>query len=179
MMSADNEKYPARYESRLTLKDGSDVLVRPVSSSDEALLKDLFGKLSSESQYLRFLRPLRALPEDMLFRLTHIDYDRNFALAAVIPEDGRESVIAVVRYGYDPDEKVTDFAIVVRDDWQGRGLGEILLRQIFAIGREHGITRFVSVMDSTNRIIKQMLRKLDCQVTYSYKQGGTQVEVRL
>jgi len=174
-----NQDYPAKYESRLTLHDGRAVLIRPIAQTDEYLLVDLLNKLSAEALYLRFLRPVSALPEALLYQLTHINYESNFALAAVFEEDGKESIIAVARYGFDPREKVTDFAIVVRDDWQHHGLGKFLITKIFAIGREHGITRCESIINSTNTVMKQLLRKLGLTVKYSYKNGATLVEILL
>jgi acetyltransferase len=177
MPPALNGSYPAQYESRLTLKNGKEVFLRPIVQTDEYLLVDLLNKLSSDSIYLRFLRPVNALPEDMLFQFTHINYHNNFALVAVIQEDGNDSIIAVARYGYDPEENVTDFAVVVRDDWQHHGLGKSILVKIFAIGKEHGISRFVSIIDSTNNTMKHVLRELGYTVKYSYRNGSTQVEV--
>jgi acetyltransferase len=177
MLSTFNEGYPTQYESRFTLKNGSEVFLRPILQTDEPLLVDLLNKLSSNSLYLRFLRPIKAIPEDMLFQFTHINYSSNFTLVAMIQEDGKDSIIAVARYGYDPEENITDFAIVVRDDWQHYGLGKLLLIKIFAIGKEHGISRFVSIIDSTNSIMKHILRNLGYTVKYFYRKGPTQVEV--
>jgi len=171
-----NKGYPTQYESLLTLKNGREVFLRPILPTDEYLILNLFNKLDSDSIYLRFLRPLKALPEDILFQLTHINYNSDFALVAVIKEDGKDSIIAVARYGYQLEENVTDFAIVVRDDWQHYGLGKSLLVKIFAIGKEKGIFCFVSIIDSTNKIMKQILRKLGYTVKYSYRSGATQVE---
>lgn len=172
-----NKGYPAQYEGRITLHSGKVVSIRPVLRTDEHLIVDLLNKLSPDSVYLRFLRPVKTLPEELLYHLTHLDYQKNFALAAVIQEDGKDAIIAVARYGYDPEEQATDFAIVVRDDWQHRGLGKFLLARIFTIGREHGIFRYVSIVDSTNHVMKRILRELGFTVTYSYKKGSTQVEV--
>jgi len=74
------------------------------------------------------------------------NYKSDFALVALINENGSDSIIAVARYGYDPSEKATDFAVLVRDDWQNLGLGKFLLAEILTIGRQQGITRFVSIM---------------------------------
>lgn len=172
-----NNVYPAQHETRLTLKDGREVFLRPILQSDEYLLVDLLNKLSPDAIYLRFLRPVSSLPEEFLHQLTHINYTTNFALVAAIEEEGKDALIAVARYGYDPEEKVTDFAIVVRDDWQRSGLGKFMLQRIFAIGREHGVTHFVSIIDSTNHAMKRVLRELGCTVKYSYKGNATQVEV--
>lgn len=177
MSSELNNRYPAQYETRMALKNGKTVLVRPVMRRDEPLILDLLDKLSSDSIYFRFLRPVKTLPKKLLFHLTHLDYQDNFALAAVIREDEKDAFIAVARYGYDPREHLTDFAIVVRDDWQHYGLGKWMLSRIFAIGREQGIFRFVSIVDSTNHTMKRTLRGLDYTVYYSYEKGFTQVEV--
>lgn len=177
MSSMMNQGHLAQYETRMVLKNGKTVLVRPVLHTDEPLIVGLLGKLSSDSIYLRFLRPVRTLPKELLFHLTHLDYQSNFALAAVIREDEKDAIIAVARYGYDPQEHLTDFAIVVRDDWQHCGLGKQLISRIFAIGREKGISRFVSIVDSTNHAMKRILRKVDYTVNYSYEKGFTQVEV--
>lgn len=174
-----NRGYPAQYESRFTLKDGREVFLRPILQSDEYLLVDLLNKLSPDAIYLRFLRPVSSLPEEFLHQLTHINYSTNFALAAVIVEEDKDALIAVARYGYDTEEKMTDFAVVVRDDWQRSGLGKFMLERLFAIGREHGVTRFVSIIDSANRAMKQVLRELGCTVKYSYRGSATQVEVLL
>jgi acetyltransferase len=177
MLPDVNKSYPTKYESRLVLKNGAEVLIRPVLDTDESLIVDLSRGLSAESLYLRFLRPVSALSKDFLFQLTHLDYDKYFALAAVIRENGKDAIIGVARYGYDPEDKITDFAVSIRDDWQHCGLGKLLLLKIFAVGREHGISRFVSIIDSTNQIIKQTLRSTGYEVKYSYENGSTQVEV--
>jgi RimJ/RimL family protein N-acetyltransferase len=177
MSSTFNEGYPIQYESRLTFNNGRFVFLRPILQTDENFLEDLLRKLSLDSIYLRFLTYLNALPEDLLFQLTHIDYNNRFALVAVIHEDGKDSIIAVARYGYDPKDNVTDFAVVVRDDWQQCGLGKSLLLKIFAIGKAHGISSFVSIIDPTNYVMKHILRKLGYTVKYSYKNGCIQAEV--
>ncbi|MGB5219119.1 MAG: GNAT family N-acetyltransferase [Smithella sp.] len=177
MLSSVQKSYPVQYESRLVLKNGKEVLIRPVLDTDESLIVDLSRRLSAESLYLRFLRPVSALSKDLLFQLTHLDYNNNFALAAVIEEEGKDTIIGVARYGYESMDKVTDFAVVVRDDWQRCGLGKSLLLKIFAFGREHDISRFVSIVDSTNHILKQTLRNLGYEVKYYYENGFTQVEI--
>ncbi len=177
MLSSVQKSYPVQYESRLVLKNGKEVLIRPVLDTDESLIVDLSRSLSTESFYLRFLRPVSGLSKDLLFQLTHLDYNNNFALAAVIGEEGKDTIIGVARYGYESIDKVTDFAVLVRDDWQHCGLGKSLLLNIFDIGREHGISRFVSIVDSTNHHMKQTLRSLEYEVRYSYENGFTQVEV--
>jgi len=144
-------------ESRITLRNGREVLLRPIVEDDGPLLVDLFNRLSPESRYFRFLGRQEFLPEGLVYQFTHLDYVRNFALAAEIDEGGVRAIIGVARYGYDYFQKRTDFAIVVRDDWHRLGLGKILLEKLFAVGKEQGISRFVAEIDPQNNSIRQML----------------------
>lgn len=173
------EHYPTHYEEQVVLKNGKSVFIRPLRETDGPLILDLFEKLGQDSIYLRFLTYLKALPEDLLFQLTHIDYSSRFAVVAVIQEAGKDAVIAVARYDYDSDKKTTDFAIVVRDDWQHGGLGKALLLKLFAIGKEHGITRLISIISPENHIMKHVLRQLGHPVKYSYAKGCTQAEISI
>jgi len=177
MPTTVTEGYPPQYESWLTLKNGREVFLRPILRTDEHLIVDLFNKMSPQSVYLRFLRNLHALPEDMIYRFTHINYDSEFALVAMIKEDGKDAIIAVGRYAYDPHEDVTDFGVAVRDDWQHLGLGKPLLVKIFDIGKEHGISHFVTMMDPQNNIMRQILLELGYDVKYSLRSGFFQVEI--
>ncbi|MBN2570236.1 MAG: GNAT family N-acetyltransferase [Deltaproteobacteria bacterium] len=172
-----HEGYPSQYESKLTLKNGGEVFLRPIRDTDGPLLVELFNMLSSQSVYFRFLRPLHALSEDMLYHFTNVNYDSAFALVAVIEEDGEDAIIAVGRYAFDPRENVTDFSVAVRDDWQHLGLGKLLLKKIITIGKEHGIPRFVSMIHSENDAIKKTLRNLGYEVKYSLRSGSIFVEL--
>jgi acetyltransferase len=175
MISSDN--YPAQYESRLTLRDGREVFIRPIMQSDDQLVIDLFNKLSRHSIYLRFLRHLNALPVDMLHRFTHIDYKSDFALVGIVKEDDNDVIIAVARYLGAAEDNFTELAIVVRDDWQHLGLGKALLKKVVEIGREHGIYRFVGILDPENNLIRQILTELGFKVSYTLKSGIYQVEI--
>ncbi len=169
--------YPSQYESRLTLKDGRQVFLRPILGTDRDRIVDLFNRISPESLYMRFLKHYRVLPEDMLYHFTHLDYVDRFALVAVVEEEGDDAIIAVARYAHEPREDLTDLAIVVRDDWQNLGLGKSLLIRIVDAGREHGINRFVSMMDPGNTMIRQTLSRLGYEVSYSLRNGVFQVEI--
>jgi acetyltransferase len=157
----------SRYESHVTAGNGRDVFIRPILEDDGPLLNDLFNRLSPESRYFRFLSSREFLPEALIYQFTHLDYYRNFALAAQIDEEGRRAIIGVGRYGYDYFQKRTDFAIAVRDDWQRLGLGRILLEKLFAVGKEHGISRFTAEIDPQNTAIKQLIVKMGYDMKYT------------
>jgi acetyltransferase len=177
MSTTDIEGYPSQYESWFQLKNGKVVFLRPILPSDEHLLVDLFNKMSPLSRYLRFLSQLQELPAELHYHLTHIDYDNEFALVSVVEEDGNDAIIAVSRYALDKDENIADLAVAVRDDWQHFGLGKSLLSKIITVGKEHGISRFGSMMDFQNNIVKKMLQELGYEVKYYFRGGVYQVEI--
>jgi len=171
------EGYPAIHEGWLTLKDGRKIFIRPILPTDGPLLVDLFNKLSPQTIYLRFLSNLHSLPEEWVYRFTHVDYKKDFALLAIVPEEGKESVIAVGRYALNDHTGKTDLAVAVRDDWQRLGLGKLLLAKIVDIGRANGIFQFESLIAPHNEVIKSLLADLGYRVTYSLQSGFFVVDI--
>jgi len=168
-----------KYESLLKLKDGEKILLRPIEKSDRYLLVDFFNRMSPQSVYLRFLRRLNTLPQNIINQLLIVDYHSNFALAAVAYENKEDVIIAVGRYGYDPDENSTDLAVAVRDDWHQIGLGKIMLSKVVDIAKYHGIKSFTGMMDPKNNAIKKLLQKLGYNVKYSFDSGFYKVEITI
>lgn len=166
-----------QYEWLLTLKNGEKIFLRPIKDSDRYLLVDLFNKMSPQSVYLRFLRRLQALPENLIDQLITLDYHKNFALVAVARENEKDAIVSVGRYGYDPDEGGTELAVAVRDDWQKLGLGKIMLSKVVTIAGDHGITHFTGMMDPRNSVIRKLLVKLGYKVKYSMKSGFYKVDI--
>jgi acetyltransferase len=177
MPSYGSEDRSSNHESRLVLKDGREVFLRPVVPADRDLIIDMFNRVSRRSIYQRFLRNLESLPDDLLYRLTHIDRETSFALAAVVEEGGGEAIIAVGRYAYDHREGYADLALVVRDDWQNLGLGKALLERVVSAAVKRGISCFGSMMDTRNTVMEKILRDLGYTVAYSLKTGVFQVRI--
>lgn len=172
-----DEKYLRQYESRFLLKNGAEVLVRAVVPTDAPLLIDMFSKMTPRSRYLRFMTNIQELPEGLLHQFTNLDYHASFAIACLVGADDQNEVIAVARYSYDPDEQIADLGVAVRDDWQHLGIGKSLLSKIIMIGKEHGVSRFGSMMDPQNDIMKKTLRELGYQVKYIFSGSSYQVEI--
>ena len=177
MPTTVKDGYPSHYEKWITLKNDKEIFLRPILPTDEPLLVDLFNKMSDQSRYLRFLSHHPTLSEDLLYRFTHINYDSEFALVGVIKEDGKDAIIAVGRYTLELSENFADLAIAVRDDWQHFGLGKLLLASIVDIGKDHSISRFGSIMDPQNDIMKMVLQELGYDVKYYFRDGTYQVEI--
>jgi acetyltransferase len=117
------------------------------------------------------------LSEGLLHQFTHLDYHASFAIACLVETNDQTEIIAVARYTHDPDEQIADLGVAVRDDWQSQGIGKSLLSKIIKIGTEHGISRFGSMMDPQNDIMKKTLRELGYQVKYFFREGSYQVEI--
>jgi RimJ/RimL family protein N-acetyltransferase len=147
-------------EVRTELRDGTPVLVRPIGPDDKELLRDGFSRLSEESRFRRFLAPIAELGDPMLIYLTEIDYVDHFAWIAVLsgePDCG----IGVARYvRLRDDPEVAEAAITVVDEYQGRGLGSILLGLLGARAVEAGITAFRAYVLDDNAPMRELLEGL-------------------
>ncbi|MBK7767900.1 MAG: acetate--CoA ligase family protein [Sulfuritalea sp.] len=130
--------YPKELEQRVDWQ-GRQLLIRPIRPEDETALGDLLGSLDPEDARMRFFGTMRSLPRSQLARFTQIDYDREMALVAIERgSDGVERSLGEVRTVADPDNAVADFAIVVRSDLKGLGLGRLLLASIIDYSRSRG-----------------------------------------
>jgi acyl-CoA hydrolase/GNAT superfamily N-acetyltransferase len=141
--------YPWRDEHQELLGGGETVLVRPVRMSDEKGLQDLFYGLSSESVHQRFMGHKSAYPHTEMQRLTDSDYAASMAL--VVREPGTGEIVAMARYDVAPATGLGDIAFVVRDAWQRRGLGTLLMRRMSEAGRANGLRGFYADVLGSNR----------------------------
>jgi len=130
--------YPNQYEMKTTTKAGLEIFIRPIKPEDAPLLTDLFDTLSPETIYFRFFSPLKSIPPKLLPRLTQIDYDRDIALVAIKSDDMKEKILGVGRLMGDPDREKAEFAILVGDQWQGKGIGAKLLELCISIAKKRG-----------------------------------------
>lgn len=135
--------YPAQLVSVWQLPDGRNVTLRPIRPEDAQIEQEFVRELSSESRRFRFMGTLRELTPLMLARLTQIDYDREMAMIALIEEAGRETEIGVCRYATNPDGETCEFALVVTDAWQRRGLGRRLMNVLIDVARERGLKAMI------------------------------------
>lgn len=153
--------YQAVRSSEFILSDGSRVLLRPIGPADRDLIADGFERLSPQSRYRRFFAPLRTLSGHVLDYLTSIDSIDHFAWGALgRRNDGGWLGVGVSRYVRLPeDPEAADAAVTVVDDWQGRGLGRILLDALVQEALANGITRFEGEVLVENRPMQELLRR--------------------
>ncbi|MEO8741050.1 MAG: GNAT family N-acetyltransferase [Casimicrobiaceae bacterium] len=142
--------YPAELETELPLEAGVSLRVRPIRPEDAAMEQAFVAALSERSRYLRFMQHLPGLTPQMLERFTQVDYDRELALIALDETASPETIVAVARYVANWDRESAEFAIVVADDWQGRGLGFALMRLLINCARKRGFRRLVGSVLAIN-----------------------------
>jgi acetyltransferase len=152
--------YPAELEEQITLRDGSRVALRPIRPEDAASERRFFGSLSERSRYQRFMQYVRELSPQMLARFTQLDYDRELALVALPVGDGADEFAAVGRYAPNLDGRSAEFALVVGDAWQGRGLGRVLLERLVRAAREAGYTALYGHILGANREMLDLAERL-------------------
>ncbi|MCM2290414.1 MAG: GNAT family N-acetyltransferase [Sulfuritalea sp.] len=152
--------YPRELEQVLEWQ-GHRLLIRPIRPEDETTLADLIASLDPEDARMRFFGTMRKLPRSQLARFTQIDYDREMALVAIErDEDGIERSLGEVRVVADPDNAVADFAIVVRSDMKGKGLGRLLLQSIVDYCRSRGTARLCGETLGANLRMQHLAREL-------------------
>jgi acetyltransferase len=148
--------YPVELEGEIRARDGRAVRVRPIRPEDAGREKRFFERLSAQSRYQRFMQHLPHLSERMLARFTQLDYDRELALVAVWEDE----FVAVGRYAPNQDGRSAEFALVVADDWQGKGLGGALLEQLCDAARAAGYEALVGHILEANHDMLQLARHL-------------------
>jgi acetyltransferase len=152
--------YPLDFVSEVTLRDGTRVIIRPIRPEDRQIEKEFVHALSDETRYFRFLNAIRELSDHMLTRFTQIDYDDEMALIVVIMENGREIEIGVARYIINPDGKSCEFAIVIADAWQHKGIGTRLMKILIEAARKHGIAIMEGFVLSRNQKMLALMSAL-------------------
>jgi len=141
------------------VRDGTRIVVRPIEPDDKDALLAGFERLSDESRYRRFLASTPRLTDAQLRYLTEVDHDRHEALIAFAEDTGEP--IGVARYvRFEDDPLTAEPAVTVVDDWQGRGVGTLLLEELTARAREAGLERFSATVFAANDPIISLLEHL-------------------
>jgi GNAT superfamily N-acetyltransferase len=146
-----------------TLRDNSQVLIRPITSQDGQAERAFIEGLSPESRRFRFLGQVKYPSDALIKQLTDIDNDRQMAFVAVIPDGDRERIVGVSRYGMDAGGTSCECAVTVDDAWHDRGLGTLLMRHLIEVARSHGIHRMLSVDAADNARMRELASFLGFQ----------------
>jgi acetyltransferase len=168
--------YPSELEETLELPSGKCVVVRPIRPEDEPAHRRFFERLDPDDVYFRFFSMMREMPRSQLARFTQIDYEREMAFVAYAPGEESET-LGVVRAIADPDNREAQFAIVVRSDLKGLGLGRALLEKMIRYCRQRGTGELVGQVLAGNRPMRSLAQETGFREHYD--PDAEVMEVRL
>lgn len=165
-------EYPEDLETYRTTKHGLEILLRPVRISDEHLLKDFFYALSDTSLYRRFISMRKDMPHERLQEFVVIDYTHEMVILATISrEEQIEEVVGVGQYSMDERTHTAEVALVVRDDYQGKGIGTELLSYLTYLAKRQGLHGFTAEVLQENMPMLHLFEKLGFDITKRYAEG--------
>ena len=144
-------KYPTQYIKEIKLNDGTEVLLRPIKPEDEGMWQDMFNTFSDEAVRFRFFRRIKDTPHEMRTRYCNIDYDREIGIVAEVEEDGKKRILGVSRIIKQPGQNdEAEFALIVSDEWQRKGLGSDFVDFTIDIARDKGLAKLTGVVLKDN-----------------------------
>jgi acetyltransferase len=155
--------YPKEWERHIALRDGGKVLVRPVRPEDEPLYGPFFAKVSQQDLRLRFFAPVKEFGHTFVARFTQIDYARAMAFIAIDEASGE--MLGVVRLHANADYDHGEYAVLVRSDLKGRGLGYLLMTLIIEYARSEGLGTIEGQVLAENIAMLNMCRDLGFSIS--------------
>jgi acetyltransferase len=162
--------YPVEYAGEFTMKDGATVTIRPIRPEDEPLMVKFHQTLSERSVYMRYFHVLnlsQRVEHERLTRICFIDYDREMALVVdgEDPQTHERRILGVGRLTMSRGGNEAEFALLVSDLYQRRGLGTELMRRLLEIGRHEKLARITADILSENREMQHICEKLGFKLT--------------
>lgn len=153
--------YPTHLVKTAQLNDGTDIVIRPIRPEDAEIEAKFVRELSKESKYFRFMNSMHELSQEMLVRFTQIDYHNEMALIVVRQLADREDQIGVARYSTNIDKKSCEFALVVSDQWHGKGIAHMLMRNLMEIARDRELETMEGQVLGNNQRMLELMESLD------------------
>ncbi len=165
-------EYPEHLEVHRTTKSGLSLFLRPVKISDETFLKDFFYSLSDRSLYQRFLTIRRHMPhEELQKHFVVIDYTREMIILAIKKYLGHEVITGVAQYRIDETALSAEASIVVRDDFQRRGIGFELLSYLVYVAQRQGLHTLQANIMPGNQAVLNLIKKLGLRTERKWDEG--------
>lgn len=169
--------YPQELERWIELKDKSRVFLRPLKLTDEGLVRDLFYTLSADSVHYRFFQMIKAMPHEKLQELLRVDYDADMAVVVLKDQSPDSPMLAMAHYRKDPPTNFADAAFLVRDEWQGKGVGTALMNALVDMARLRGIAGFTADVLMHNHGMLRVFHKCGYAVESRLEQGVYQLRI--
>jgi len=160
-----------KYKSRVKLKSGQSLSVRPLLPSDEIAYRNFFYKLKEETVYLRFFSKIKVFSRQMAqAHWAELDYRKNITLIGLVRNKGNKEIIAIGTY-MESEENRAEVAFVVREDFQGQGIASFLLNQLETIAKENGFQGFTACVLADNKAMLHVFNKHYPGVQKKYENG--------
>ncbi|WP_418114491.1 bifunctional acetate--CoA ligase family protein/GNAT family N-acetyltransferase [Vibrio scophthalmi] len=163
--------YPVEFEQRVQLKDASSILLRPILPEDEPKHAEFIHAVSKDDLYKRFFTEVGEFNHEALAKLTQIDYDREMAFVAVDMSGAEQKIIGVSRALINHDNSDAEFAILIRSDLKGKGLGKILMNKIIDYCQNKGTKRMSGMTMPTNRGMLMLAQSLGFKIDIQFEDG--------
>ena len=162
---------PEEVRTSTVLDDGTLVRFRSMHPTDEPATRDLFYSLSKETLYYRYMRNLERIPRQELRNYVYIDHRTQVAIVGTIPEAHGEEIIAIGGYYLNQKTNRAEVAFIVRDDWQGRGIGTFIFKHLAAIAKRNGIAGFTAEVLTGNKPMQAVLDHSNMKIRRTHGDG--------
>jgi acetyltransferase len=170
--------YPTKYITPWQLRDGTEVLLRPIRPEDEPAEHEMLSSLSEETLRTRFFSFIKDMSHERLILFCNIDYDRHMAIVAEVQENGKSRMIGVARLIMDQDLTSGEVAVLVQDRFQGNRLGSKLVEMLIGVARERGLEDIRADVLTENERMLHVLRRLGF-ATQSVPGGTSEAVLKL
>jgi len=171
--------YPINLVERVQLPDGTDLVIRPIRPEDAQMEQHFVRGLSEQTKYFRFMQAIKELTPEMLVRFTQIDYDREMALIGVIDQEDGGLEVGVARYVSRPGGEGCEFAIVVSDEWRGRGIGARLMRSLMQNARDRGFRIMEGEVLTANTRMLALMQSLGFRIARDRQDPGIKLVTKV
>jgi len=176
--------YPTQYVSPWKMKDGAEVTIRPIMPEDEPLIVKFHEMLSEQSVYMRYFHMIalsERIAHERLTRICYVDYDREIALVAEQKDSatGERQILGVGRLTREPFTDEAQFALLVADPAQHRGLGSELVRRLLEVGKKEGVKRITAEILQDNFAMQKICERLGFQMHRDAEEGVVKARIEL
>ncbi len=154
---------------------GKRVWLRLLEPDDAPLIRKFYWRLSPDTVYRRFLSPVAPPADRLVAKLVDVDHHHRDALIGL----DEQGIIGIARYGVDPSGSNYEVAVVVADEWQGKGLGRLLVRRLAHIARLRGISTFHATMLGDNGPVHALVRSVTPRAKMRFTGGYVEAEIPL
>jgi acyl-CoA hydrolase/GNAT superfamily N-acetyltransferase len=151
--------YPSQYETIHIMGNNQKIHIRPVKTTDEPLLKELYYSLNERDRYLRFFEVRKEFTHSKTQSEVNIDYNQIFSIGAFIGDIGNEEMIGNATYYLNPRNNMAEYSFLVREEYRGKGIGSFLYHHLIIIAKEKGIKGFYGNIHIQNKSTVQIIRK--------------------